>query len=149
MMPLGISSAAAVRVGMRIGRGDRERRVASGWTALALGASVMSVAAVAAADGFRVRSRVCSRRMRRSSRRRVPLLRVAAFFQLFDGLQIVATGLAARRGRYAHADAVPFRWVLDIGLAAGRDSCVFTNRWARVGLWMGLSAGLIVIGSWC
>ena len=37
MMPLGISSAAAVRVGQAIGRGDPDGAARSGWTALGLG----------------------------------------------------------------------------------------------------------------
>src|SRR5580658_8129592 len=46
MMPLGISSAAAVRVGQAIGRGDPDGAARSGWTAIGFAAIVMSVAAV-------------------------------------------------------------------------------------------------------
>ncbi len=51
MMPLGISSAAAVRVGNGLGQRNRRAAARSGWTALALGAAVMSAAAVLAAGG--------------------------------------------------------------------------------------------------
>ena len=47
MMPLGISSAAAVRVGHAIGRRDPEGASRAGWTALAFGAGAMSVGALA------------------------------------------------------------------------------------------------------
>ena len=39
MVPLGISSAAAVRVGQAIGRGDRPGAATAGWTALAISAA--------------------------------------------------------------------------------------------------------------
>src|SRR4029077_10150004 len=45
MMPLGISSAAAVRVGFALGKGDRHAAARAGWTALGLGAAAMSAAA--------------------------------------------------------------------------------------------------------
>ena len=44
MMPLGISSAAAVRVGFALGRGDRHAAARAGWTAVGLGAAMMSAA---------------------------------------------------------------------------------------------------------
>jgi len=47
MVPLGISSAAAVRVGQGLGRGDPAGAARAGWTALLLGGGFMSVAAVA------------------------------------------------------------------------------------------------------
>ena len=91
MMPLGISSAAAVRVGHAIGRRDREGMARAGWTALGLGATVMSCAALALlvfpywiARLFTPETEVIAAGMM--------LLRIAAFFQLFDGLQVVATG---------------------------------------------------------
>src|SRR5262249_16302868 len=42
MIPLGISSAAAVRVGHALGRRDPHAAARSGWMALGLGAGVMS-----------------------------------------------------------------------------------------------------------
>ena len=41
MVPLGIASAAAVRVGQALGRGDPHGASRAGWTALALGMSFM------------------------------------------------------------------------------------------------------------
>ena len=91
MMPLGISSAAAVRVGFALGRGDRHAAARAGWTALGLGASVMSAAAIVLltmpewiARLFTPEAAVIATA--------ATILRVAAFFQLFDGLQIVVTG---------------------------------------------------------
>ena len=45
MVPLGVASAGAVRVGHAVGRGDFEGARRAGWVALALGAAFMSVAA--------------------------------------------------------------------------------------------------------
>src|SRR5439155_15784040 len=47
MVPLGISSAAAVRVGQAIGRRDPDAAARAGWAALALGLGFMSCAALA------------------------------------------------------------------------------------------------------
>ena len=42
MVPLGIASAGAVRVGNRVGAGDPQGAARAGWTALALGGVFMS-----------------------------------------------------------------------------------------------------------
>jgi MATE family multidrug resistance protein len=75
----------------------------------------------------------------------VTLLRIAAFFQLFDGLQGVATG--ALRG--AGDTRTPMLWHFAgywlIGLPIGVWLC-FAKGWGAAGLWTGLSVGLIFIG---
>jgi MATE family multidrug resistance protein len=47
MLPLGVSSAAAVRVGHAMGRGDPRGAAHSGWMAVGLGAAIMSLCALA------------------------------------------------------------------------------------------------------
>src|SRR5688572_9255612 len=47
MVPLGLASSAAVRVGHAVGAGDPRRAVQAGWTALALGGAIMVAIAVA------------------------------------------------------------------------------------------------------
>jgi MATE family multidrug resistance protein len=144
MMPLGISSAAAVRVGQAIGRGDREGMARAGWTALGLGASVMSCAAIALlifaywiARLFTPEADVIAAGM--------TLLRIAAFFQLFDGLQVVATGALRGAGdtRTPMLCHLTGYWV--IGLPLGSLLC-FRYAMGAPGLWIGLSVGLVVIG---
>ena len=119
MMPLGISSAAAVRVGHAIGRRDPEGASRSGWTALAFGASAMSLAALtllgfphAIARLFTPESAIIAAA--------VPLLRVAAFFQLFDGLQITATGALRGAGDTRTPMLCHFAgyWILGLPLGA-------------------------------
>jgi MATE family multidrug resistance protein len=74
------------------------------------------------------------------------LLRIAAVFELFDGLQITATGALrglgdTRTPMLAHLVGY---WV--IGLPTAYVLC-FALRWGAPGIWIGLSAALILIGA--
>jgi multidrug resistance protein, MATE family len=74
------------------------------------------------------------------------LFRVAAAFQLFDGLQAVATGVLRGTGdtRTAMAANLAGHWL--VGLPLG-SALAFHLGLGVVGMWMGLSLGLILIGS--
>jgi len=144
MMPLGISSAAAVRVGHAIGRRDPEGASRSGWTALAFGAGVMSVAALVLLSFPHAIARLFTPQAAIIAAA-VPLLRVAAFFQLFDGLQITATGALRGAGDTRTPMLCHFAGYWMLGLPLGAFLC-FRESLGAVGLWMGLSAGLIAIG---
>jgi MATE family multidrug resistance protein len=76
----------------------------------------------------------------------VTLLAIAAAFQLFDGCQIVASGALRGAGntRTPMLCNLVFYWF--IGLPLGAVLC-FHFGWGAPGLWVGLSAGLILIGS--
>jgi MATE family multidrug resistance protein len=144
MLPLGISSAAAIRVGHKLGRADPWGAARSGWMALKLGALVMSAAAVALLVAPQWIARLFTPEAEVIAGA-VTLLRIAAFFQLFDGLQVVATG--ALRGAGDTRTPMVFHlmgyWV--IGLPLGVWLC-FARGWGAAGLWAGLSLGLILIG---
>jgi MATE family multidrug resistance protein len=74
------------------------------------------------------------------------LLLVAAAFQLFDGLQTVATGALRGAGDTKTpmlANLVAY-WL--IGLPLGYLLC-FRLHWGAIGVWIGLCIGLIIIGS--
>ena len=144
MMPLGISSAAAVRVGHAIGRKDPQGAARSGWTALAFGGGTMSLAALALLIAPRVIAHLFTPEAAIIAAA-APLLRVAAFFQLFDGLQVTATGALRGAGdtRTPMLCHLAGYWI--IGLPLGALLC-FHYSLGAVGLWMGLSAGLILIG---
>ena len=73
------------------------------------------------------------------------LLFVAAFFQLFDGLQSVATGALRGAGdtRTPMLSHLAAYWL--IGLPLGYFLC-FRRGWGAVGLWVGLCLALILIG---
>lgn len=144
MVPLGISSAAAVRVGHASGRGDREGMARAGWMALGLGGTVMSCAAILLlvfphwiARLFTPEAGVIAAG--------VVLLRIAAFFQLFDGLQVVATGALRGVGDTRTPMICHFTGYWVIGLPIGSLLC-FRYGVGAPGLWVGLSVGLIVIG---
>jgi MATE family multidrug resistance protein len=144
MVPLGIASAAAVRVGQAIGRHDRRAAIAAGWTAIGLGVGFMAVAAATflLIPRFLIRLFTPDPAVLEVG---VSLLFVAAAFQLFDGLQGVTTG--ALRGladtRTAMMWNLAGHWV--VGLPLAYVLC-FRFRLGVVGLWWGLSAGLTICG---
>jgi MATE family multidrug resistance protein len=74
----------------------------------------------------------------------VSLLLVAAVFQLFDGLQVVAAGILRGSGetRVAMIAALVGYWL--VGLPVGYELC-FAAGLGVQGLWIGLSVGLIVV----
>ncbi|MEO8052202.1 MAG: MATE family efflux transporter [Acidobacteriota bacterium] len=144
MMPLGISSAAAVRVGHAIGKRDPEGASRAGWTALLFGAGVMSVAALVLLSFPQAIARLFTPQPAIIAAA-IPLLQVAAFFQLFDGLQITATGALRGAGDTRTPMLCHFAGYWILGLPLGAFLC-FRESLGAVGLWMGLSAGLIAIG---
>ena len=91
MVPLGLASSAAVRVGYAFGAGDRRRAARAGWTALAISCVIMTSLGLVFFLWPVALLHVFSRR---SAHHRigVGLLAIAAAFQLFDGTQAVVTG---------------------------------------------------------
>lgn len=144
MLPLGFSSAAAVRVGQGLGRGDGPSASRSGWTAVGLGGAIMSVAAVVLLTIPRAIARLFTPEIEVIAGA-ASLLRIAAFFQLFDGLQVVTTGALRGAGDTRTPMLCHFFGYWMVGLPLGVWLC-FTKGWGASGLWTGLSAGLILIG---
>ena len=144
MIPLGLSSAGAVRVGPAIGAGDRRRAGDAGWTAILLGVVFMTVAAVS----FVVVPRALLGLFTHEEQvlqLGSSLLLVAAVFQLFDGIQGVATGALRGIGdtRTPMITNLAGHWLL--GLPVGYSLC-FILGYGVIGLWIGLSVGLTVVG---
>jgi MATE family multidrug resistance protein len=144
MIPYGLASAAAVRVGHAIGRKDPGGAILAGWTAIALGVGFMGTAALvfltvpaALIRAFTDDPAVVAVGVR--------LLFVAAFFQLFDGLQGVTTGALRGLGdtRTAMLWNLGGHWF--VGLPLGYLLC-FRWGYGVVGLWWGLSLGLVICG---
>ncbi len=144
MVPLGISSAAAVRVGQAIGRRDPSGASAAGDSAIFFGAVFMTLAGIA----LLVFPRWIARMFTPDeivTHNTVLLLAAGAAFQLFDGIQTVATGALRGAGdtrtpMFCHFTAY---WI--IGLPLGAWLC-FYRGWGAFGLWSGLSLALILIG---
>lgn len=145
MVPLGISSAAAVRVGQALGRRDAHGASRAGWTALMLGAGFMACMALLlwAVPGYIARIYTPDPAVIRAAS---VLLFIGAFFQLFDGVQSVATGALRGAGdtRTPLLCHLVYYWV--VGLPLGAYLC-FRAGWGVRGLWTGLCVALILIGS--
>jgi MATE family multidrug resistance protein len=144
MIPLGIGSAGAVRVGHAVGARDHERAAAAGWTAIMLG----TVSMILAASIFVLMpGRLISLFTTDADVLSVgtSLLLLAAVFQLFDGIQGVITGTLRGLGdtRTPMKVNLVAHWLF--GLPTGYLLC-FVAGWGVYGLWVGLSLGLIVTG---
>jgi MATE family multidrug resistance protein len=73
------------------------------------------------------------------------LLRIAAFFELFDGLQVVTTGALRGLGDTRTPMLAHLGGYWAIGLPVAYLLC-FPLGWGAVGIWVGLSSALILIG---
>jgi multidrug resistance protein, MATE family len=144
MVPLGISSAAAVRVGQAIGRRDPAAARLAGNTAIILGASFMSCMSIALLvfPRYIARFYTIDETVIRNA---VVLLAAGAAFQLFDGIQTVATGCLRGSGDTRTPMLCHFFAYWLLGLPLGSYLC-FRRHWGALGLWAGLSLSLILIG---
>ena len=144
MVPLGISSAAAVRVGQAIGRRDPAAARLAGNTAIILGPSFMSCMSIALLVFPRYIARLYTID-ETVIRNAVILLAAGAAFQLFDGIQTVATGCLRGSGDTRTPMLCHFFAYWLLGLPLGSYLC-FRRHWGALGLWAGLSLSLILIG---
>ena len=152
MVPLGISSAAAVSVGHAVGAGDPQRARRAGWLALFLGTGFMLLAAL----GFLLAPIPLIALYTRDPQVMAlgpSLLGIVAAFQIFDGIQTVSTGALRGLGETRApmlANLVGY-WIL--GLPLGLILC-FVFGWGIYGMWIGLTLALILIAlallwRWC
>jgi MATE family multidrug resistance protein len=145
MVPLGISSAAAVRVGQALGRRDARGAGAAGDTAIFIGAAFMTMASIVLLEAPRWIARVYTTD-EVVIRNAATLLAAGAAFQLFDGIQSVATGALRGAGDTRTPMLCHFTAYWIIGLPLGAWLC-FRRGWGALGLWVGLSLALILIGT--
>lgn len=141
MFPLGVSAAAATRVGNLVGARADWRRAA--WTSVALGAGAM----VPFAALFLLAPRFVAGLYNPDLAvvaLTADVLPIAALFQLFDGTQVVAFGVLRGLGdtrRPALFNVLGY-WVL--GLPLGAWLALGAGGGLR-GVWIGLSVALFVV----
>jgi MATE family multidrug resistance protein len=145
MVPFGLSSAAAIRVGQAMGRRDPAGVRRAGWSALGLAlafAAVVATLFVVAPQPF-IRVFTADAAVLQTG---VVLLFVCAVFQPFDGFQTVSTGALRGLGDTRTPMIANLIGHWGLGLPLGYALC-FSRGWGVLGLWVGLSAGLVLIGS--
>jgi MATE family multidrug resistance protein len=137
---VGIGAATSVRVGHAIGAGDRALARRRGIIGLQLGLCVMAVFAAV----FVAFPAVLSRLFTDDAvviAATIPLLQIAALFQLSDGTQAIAAG--ALRGLGATRPLLVGNIVGHYGVGLGVAlALAFGAGLGAPGLWWGLSAGL-------
>jgi MATE family multidrug resistance protein len=143
---VGVASATGVRVGHAVGAGDLSLARQRGLLGLRVGLAVMACFAATfllvprlVAEAFTDSPAVIAAT--------VPLLQIAALFQLSDGTQAIGAGmlrgLGDTRATFVgnlighYAVGLPIMLALGVGAAMGAP-----------GLWWGLSAGLTVTGAY-
>lgn len=142
MVPLGIAIAITVRVGQALGGGDARAARRSGTVGACLAVSFMALAALVMAAAPRLIAAIYTADPHVQSVA-VSLLRMAAIFQIFDGLQVAGAG--ALRG--LKDTAVPLAITLvaywGLGLPIGYVLGIVYDRGPQA-MWIGLIAGLMV-----
>jgi MATE family multidrug resistance protein len=143
MVPVGISGAAATRVGNAIGRRDPTGARLSAEACLALGAGTMLGFAILFLIAPGPLARLYTNDPEVIAVVRL-LLPIAAAFQVFDGLQVVSSGVlrGAADTTFPAAMALIGYWA--IGLPAGWWLAFRAGLGAR-GLWWGFTVGLAAV----
>jgi MATE family multidrug resistance protein len=150
MVPLGISQAGTIRVGMAFGRGDAEGIGRAGWSALILGVGFAAMAAAMLVLVPRMLVGIFlgpeSPANERVTELAVSFLAIAALFQLVDCMQAIGAGVL----RGLHDTRIPMifaalgYWVIGIGVGA---FLAFHSPLAGLGIWIGLASGLAVVAT--
>jgi len=143
MVPLGVSSAAAVIVGHALGREDVAGVRRSSLAALIVGAGFMSLTAVMflAIPGVLAGLYTANTDVLRLA---VLLLPIAGVFQVFDGTHVVCLGVLRGLGdtRVPMILSTLGFWCLGIPVSLG---LAFGLGLGAPGLWWGLVAGLAIV----
>jgi MATE family multidrug resistance protein len=149
-VPFGVAQAATIRVGFHYGAGDREGVARAGWSAIVVGTGFMlSTAAAMLLAPFALLGLYIDPRAPENAAMvvyAVAYLKVAAAFQLFDGLQAVAAG--SLRGLQ---DTRAPMWIALIGYwVPGFAAMIwlgFFTPLGGIGVWIGLLVGLVFVSA--
>lgn len=143
MFPVGLSSAAAVRVGTFVGGNEPARARLAGWLCIWLAITVMALFAL----GYLTIPRVLLGWFSADPAVigvGIKLLLLAALFQIADGIQVTATGALRGLGNTRAAMIANLIGHYPIGLAIGLV-LAFPLGMGAVGLWAGLATGLVAV----
>ena len=145
MVPLGVSSAAAILVGRAIGAGDGvgARRAAS--AGLLIGAGFMSLMAALFIGAPRILATAYTS-VEEVVVLAAVLIPVAGYFQIFDGLQVVSAGVLRGAGDTRAPLFVNIVGFWFIGLPTSLV-LAFKLGYGPTGLWWGLVVGLGVVAA--
>jgi len=143
MIPVAIGAAASVRVGRAVGGGDGSAARRAGWMSIALGVLFMGFAALLFVIAPDALAAVVTDQPEVVAAA-VPLLAVAAVFQLSDGAQAVALGALRGAGDTRFPLLANLAGHYLVGLPIGVLLAFHFDLGAR-GLWWGLSAGLTAV----
>jgi MATE family multidrug resistance protein len=143
MVPLGVSSAAAVRVGQAVGRRDLNGMRHAGWSALVLGVGFMALSAIAFMTAGKWIVALFTSAPDVASIA-VKLLFLAGVFQLADGTQIVSSGALRGLGetKVPMYTTMGGYWLL--GLPLGSFLC-FHQKMGAVGMWISFVISLVLV----
>ncbi len=140
---LGVAQATSVRVGHHVGAGHTARARHAGLVGIGVGVGIMAISALTFLCAPSALARLFSSEPAVIAAA-VPLIRIAACFQIFDGIQVVAAGALRGAGDtrlplYAnlfgyYVVALPLAIVLGV-----------RGPFGAAGLWWGLCAGLGVV----
>lgn len=143
MVPLGISAAAAVKVGHAVGAGEQARALRAAGAGLLCGGGFMAASALAllTVPGLLAAAYTDVPEVATLAAALIP---IAGFFQIFDGLQVVATGVlrGAADTRAPMVINILGFWLLGMpaSLLLG-----FRLGLGPRGLWWGLVVGLATV----
>ena len=143
MFPLGFSAAAAVRVGTFLGAQQPERARRAGWLCIGISAAVMAFFGLCYLAFARPLLLAFTQDLE-VIRLGTKILVLVALFQIADGLQVSTTGALRGLGNTRAPMIANFLGHYPIGLALGFLLCFYFG-FGVVGLWTGLSAGLVSV----
>jgi MATE family multidrug resistance protein len=145
MVPLGISGAAAALVGDAVGAGDAERARRSAVIALASGAGFMLLSGITLATLPRALATLYTDQPQVSALA-ARLIVIAAVFQVFDGLQVVAMGVLRGTGdtRVPMLANLVGYWGIGLPLSLW---LAFRRGWGPAGMWWGMAVALLTVAA--
>jgi len=148
MVPLGLSQAVTVRVGLALGRRDPDGITRAGWASFIIGVSFMAMMGLLMISAPHSLVHLFMDESHPANAAVIPLavsfVGVAALFQIVDGAQAVGAGML----RGLHDTTIPMiyaafgYWVIGLGVGV---LLAFGAGWQGLGIWIGLASGLAVV----